>query len=143
MHRVAGLQFLEQHLGVSIDNHQEIVEVVSDASRQPPHSFHFLGLTKLLFELPPVGDVLGDDLQFFCGLFHAADGTTAQANHDHMAVLTLPLHFYAVQGSRAAVVFGQPIKFLGIKENVSPRIQFQNLFNRSVPKHRDQRRIHI
>src|SRR5262249_49767602 len=32
--------------------------IVGDAARQPPNGFHLLRVTKLLFELPPLCDVL-------------------------------------------------------------------------------------
>ena len=96
MHRTARCQFFEQHFGITVDDHQEIVEIMRDAARKAPDGLHFLRLTKLFFELPPVGNVFRDDLQFFRGLFHSADRAAAQAHDNHMSVFALPLHFHAV-----------------------------------------------
>src|ERR1700704_3975009 len=56
-----------QKLGVAADDHQQIVEVVSDAARELSESFHLLRLGELLlrpFErglrLPPLRDVARD-----------------------------------------------------------------------------------
>ena len=53
---------LQQELGVSGDHHEQIVEIVCNSAREAPDGFHFLGLTKLLFEGATLSDVLGEEL---------------------------------------------------------------------------------
>ena len=47
---IAGRQNVQQQLGVALDDHQEIVEVVRDAAGEATDGFHFLRLAKLVFE---------------------------------------------------------------------------------------------
>ena len=54
-------QDIHQQLGVALDDHEEIVEVVGDAAREAAHGLHFLGLAELFFELMAFADVLRDD----------------------------------------------------------------------------------
>ena len=67
VHGAALFQLLQQDLGVSVDDHQQVVEVVGDAAGQAADGIHFLRLAKLLFELTAVGDVFGDQFQYFFG----------------------------------------------------------------------------
>ena len=46
---VALREHVEQKLGVALDDHQEIVEVVSDATGEAADGFHFLRLAELIF----------------------------------------------------------------------------------------------
>ena len=55
--RVALRQAFRQKIGVALNYHQQIIEVVSDSSGKSSDRFHFLGLSQLLFELFAVGDV--------------------------------------------------------------------------------------
>jgi hypothetical protein len=43
---------------MALDNHQKIVEIVRHSAGQPPNRFHFLRLTKLLFQKMALADVL-------------------------------------------------------------------------------------
>ena len=45
---------------------------MGDASCQAADGIHLLGLSKLLFQLPALGDVLGDQLQYFFRFIGAA-----------------------------------------------------------------------
>jgi hypothetical protein len=65
VHGAALFQLVEQHLGVSVDDHQQVVEVVGDAAGETANGIHFLRLAKLLFELTAVGNIFGDQLQHF------------------------------------------------------------------------------
>src|SRR5689334_2511163 len=47
-------EFLLQHLRITTDDHQQIIEVVSNAAGKLTHSFHLLCLAKFLFEYAPV-----------------------------------------------------------------------------------------
>ena len=46
-----------QHLAVTGDDREQIVEVVRNPARQATHSFHLLGVAKLLFEALTLSDV--------------------------------------------------------------------------------------
>ena len=46
-----------QQFGVSLDDGEDVVEVVSDARRQLAHGLHFLRLAQLRFEVEPVGHI--------------------------------------------------------------------------------------
>ena len=48
------------HLHVAQDRREQVVEVVSDAARQPPDALHLLGLEKLFVEGATFRDVLDD-----------------------------------------------------------------------------------
>ena len=51
-------KLLEQAASLPANHHQEVVEVVRYAAGQAADSFHFLGLTQLLFELLVAGEVV-------------------------------------------------------------------------------------
>ena len=69
---------------------------MGDAAGEAPDSIHFLRLAKLLFELAPVGDIFGDQLQYFFGFIGDGGGATTEPHDDHAAVFAFPLHFHAV-----------------------------------------------
>ena len=48
----------QQQFSVALDYHQQIVEVVRDASSEPADCFHFLRLPQLFFELLPLTNIL-------------------------------------------------------------------------------------
>ncbi len=77
VHVAAFFQLLQQHLGVSGDHHQQVVEVVRDAAGQPAHRIHLLRLPQLLFQLPPVGDVFRHQFQHFFGFIAGRGGAAA------------------------------------------------------------------
>jgi hypothetical protein len=43
------VKFFDQHFRISDDHSQNVVEIVSDASGEPPNGFHFLNVAKSLF----------------------------------------------------------------------------------------------
>ena len=55
-----------QQTGLHLNDRENVVEVVRHAAGQMADGFHFLGLTKLLFQLPVLGDVarIDDDESF-------------------------------------------------------------------------------
>src|SRR5208282_475656 len=114
--------------------HQEVVEVVGDAAGEAADSIHFLRLAQLFFELTPVGDIFGDQLQYFFGFIGAGGGAAAEAHDNDAVVLAFPLHFHAIQGSSAAIVLGQPVQLLGIDEDCASGIQLEKIVDRSVAK---------
>ena len=50
-------QLLADKTGVAVDGHQDIVEIVGDAARQPAHGLHLLGLAQLLLQFLLGGNV--------------------------------------------------------------------------------------
>ena len=52
-----GAVLLHYDFGVSANDHQQIIEVVSDAARETTHRFHLLRLPNLFFQHTPAGDV--------------------------------------------------------------------------------------
>ena len=56
-HRVARLHFGEEHLAVAEDDGQHVVEVVRDASCEPPDRLHLLRLAELFLESESFGHV--------------------------------------------------------------------------------------
>ena len=68
--RIALVEIFEQHLGVTADDHQKIIEVVRHAACQPSDGLHFLRLTKLVFQSAPFGDILGDDFERCIAVIH-------------------------------------------------------------------------
>ena len=77
---------IKQELGVTGDHHQQVVEVMSDASGKPTHGFHLLGLAELLLQSPVFGDVLGKQLEED-GVAFVAKGTSGEAHVDGSVVL--------------------------------------------------------
>src|ERR1700691_2554787 len=111
-------RFLEQHFGISVDHHQEVVEVVGDATGEAADGIHFLCLAKLLFELTAVGDVFGDQFEDFFGLIGKDGGTAAESYDDDAVVFALPLHFNAIETSGAAAILGEAVQFQWGDEDV-------------------------
>src|ERR1035441_4648169 len=143
VHGAALFQLLQQHLGVSVNDHQKVVEVVGDAAGEAADGIHFLRLAKLLFELTPVGDIFGDQFQYFLGFIADSGGAAAEPHDDDAPVFAFPLHFHPIPASGAAIVFGQPVQLLRIDEDFAPRIQPEKIFDRFMPEHGDERRIHV
>ena len=54
------VEALDQELAVAGDGRQQVVEVVGDATRQPPDRLHLLRLPQLLLEGPLVGEIAND-----------------------------------------------------------------------------------
>ena len=96
VHGAAFFQLLEQDLGVSVDHHQQIVEVVGDATGEAADGIHFLRLAQLLFELTPVRDIFGDQLQDLSGFIGDGGGAAAEPHDDYAGILAPPLHFDAI-----------------------------------------------
>ena len=51
---VSRREVLHEHLGVAVDGHQQVVEVVRDAAGEPADRFHLLRLAQLLLALASV-----------------------------------------------------------------------------------------
>ena len=54
---ISGFQPIEQQIAMTLNDRKKVVEIMSDAAGEPAESFHFLRLTKLLFELLSLRDV--------------------------------------------------------------------------------------
>src|SRR5215813_14730313 len=82
-----------QKLARADDSRQDVVEVVSNATRQPSNRFHFLRLTKLFLERTAIGDVFRDRLvPFLLARRHVHLGGR-YPNENRLTVLSLPAHF--------------------------------------------------
>ena len=55
-----GAALIQKLASVAIDDGQEIIEIVSDASGQPPNAFHFLSLPEVALHLFELRDVMRD-----------------------------------------------------------------------------------
>src|SRR5580658_2839823 len=136
-------RFLEQHFGISVDHHQEVVEVVGDATGEAADGIHFLGLAKLLFELTTVGDVFGDDFKDFFGLIGENGGAAAESHDNDAAVFAFPLHFNAIETSSAAAILGKAFQFQRGNEDVLLNIEAKKILDRGIAKHGDKGGIHV
>ena len=85
---VAGV--VENDFDMAVDDGQQVVEVVGDASGELSHGLHLLCLYELLFELLLTGDILRQDVQKrdFAGMM--ADGAAADQDLDYGAIATQP-----------------------------------------------------
>ena len=99
-------RMLHQNFGVAADHHQKIIEVVSHATGQTSHSFHFLRLTKLILQHPALGHVFGNYFHDVAGL--PLDRAPAQAHCDGFSILAFPAHFHVVEADTAAKLNHQP-----------------------------------
>src|SRR6266446_441089 len=99
--RVAEAEVVEEDLGVSADDGEEIVEVVGDAAGEAADGFHFLRLTELIFEDAALGDVFGDGFEDVGGFVAAGYGAAADADGDGGSVFSLPADFEAIHASGA------------------------------------------
>ena len=102
-------------------------------ARRPTASI-FCAWRKLLFELPPVGDVFGDQLQDFFRFVGAGGRAAAEAHDNHAAVFASPLHFHTIQTSAVAIVLDQPVELQGIDEDFASRIQLEKILDRSMTR---------
>jgi len=69
--RVRGSELVEENLRVAADHGEQIIEIVSDSSGETADRFHFLRLTKLVFENAAFCDVFGDGFENVGGLIFA------------------------------------------------------------------------
>ena len=51
---------IEEQIAVAVDDRQQVVEVVRHAARELAERVHFLRLTQLGLEMPPLGDIFGN-----------------------------------------------------------------------------------
>src|SRR5579872_5967400 len=90
IHRTAFAGVFEQDFRVSADHHQQIIEVVRDATGQPADGFHLLRLPELVFENTLFSHILGNHFQNFYGLLGGLYQAPAQPYRDDLAVFSLP-----------------------------------------------------
>ena len=141
--RVAGGELVEENLGVAADDHEQIVEVVSDAAGEAADGFHFLGLAELVFEDAAFGDVFGDGFEDVGGLVSAGDGAAADADGDGGAVFAFPADLETVHAAGAAEFVDQAGVFAGIDENIFLRIEGQHFEGGVVTQHSDEGRVDV
>ncbi len=108
-----GRHALEQEFRVAGDHHQQVIEVVRDASGETADGFHFLRLAELLLEGAALGDVLGEDFVggAVLGIF---DGAAGHASGEGGAVLANPLGDEAVELFASAELVGEFEPFLRV-----------------------------
>jgi len=138
MERVGRGELVEENLGVAADDHEQIVEVVSDASGQTANGFHFLRLTELIFKDAALGDVFGDGFEDIGGLVFRGDGTAADANGDGGAVLVFPADFKTVHATGAAEFVDQAGVFARVEEDIFLGIEGQDFESGVVTQHSDE-----
>ena len=98
---------------------------MGDAAGEPSHRVHFLRLAKLLFQLPALGDVFGDQLQHLFRFVADGGGAAAEPDDDDVSVFSLPLHFHAVQAAGAAIILRQAVHFLRADEDLAAHVERQ------------------
>ena len=142
MQRMAEGELVEHDLGVSADDHEEIVEVVGDAAGEAADGFHFLGLAELVFENAALGDVFGNAFENVGG-FVAGDGTAADADGDDGRVFALPANFEAVHAPAAAEFVDQAGMLGGVDEDIFLRIERQDFESGVVAEHSDESGVDV
>ncbi len=94
---ITGRHFGKHHFYLSLDDSQQIIEVVGNASRQLPDRLHFLRLAQLVLQLLPFRDVFCEDFEIrnlTCSVEHAPaaktyqDGLSAKASPRALKSLT-------------------------------------------------------
>ncbi len=141
--RVFGSELIEENFGIAADDHEQIVEVVSDASGETADGFHFLRLTELIFEDATLGDVFGDGFENISGLVFGGDGAAADADGDGGSILALPASFKAIHATGAAEFVDQAGIFAGIEEDIFLRIEGKDFESGVVTQHSNEGRVDV
>src|SRR5712691_224016 len=131
-------ELVEENLGISADDHEEVVEIVSDAAGEAADGFHFLGLAELVLEDTALGDVFGDGFENVGGFVAAGDGAPADANGDRGTVFAAPAGFEAVHASGAAEFFDQAGVLARLNENIFLGIEGEDFKSGVVAEHSDE-----
>ena len=83
---------IQQHKGgMSLDTHEQIVEVVGDTPGQRTDGFHLLGLKKLRFQSLLVGNIHHDALIMMNVIFLILYSIGIDQDPDHATILTVKL----------------------------------------------------
>src|SRR5271166_4800554 len=143
MQSIFGSELIEENFSVAADDHEQIVEVVSDASGETADGFHFLRLTELIFEDATLGDVFGNGFEDVGGLVLGGDGATADAHGNHTSVLAFPADFETIHAAGAAEFVDQAGVFTGIQEDIFLRIEGEDFERGVVAEHSDESGIDI
>src|SRR5208283_5593639 len=88
---------VEEKFRVAGDHHEQVVEVVGDATRKSSHGFHFLGLLELLLKSTPLGHIFGEQLEGFF-VVSKRNGPARNADYGSQSVFPLPFRDEAVEG---------------------------------------------
>ncbi len=80
---------VQQEFAVAGNHHQQIVEIVRNATGEPADCFHLLRLTKLLFQRALFRDVFGEQFEVDSVAF-AANGASRKAGTHQAAVFADP-----------------------------------------------------
>ena len=98
---------------VARDHHEEIIEIVGDASGEASDGFHFLRLAELLFERATLGDVFGEEFEDDSFLAAVRHRTAGDADHGG-ASFALPLRGKSLKGSGGAEAIGEIEPLFGV-----------------------------
>src|SRR5579862_1051141 len=79
---------VQEHMAVSANNRQKIVEVMSNASRQPANGLHLLCLAELFFQLPAGCDILRNARHPVWPVFRIIHRKTAVVDPSHRTIRT-------------------------------------------------------
>ena len=140
-HRVALPQIGEGQVGVPGDGGEQVVEVVSDAARQPAHRLHLLSLPQLRFEELALGDVFDEDVEILHPTFRVPHDSGAMTDRDGLGVLPAP------QGlAREAIPFKhfveQACTLGGVDVDVRRHVLLQQLLFGVIAQDTHQRWVH-
>ncbi len=108
---VAGI--VQDDFDVAIDDGQQVIEVVGNASGELAHGLHFLGLHELFFEVLLTGDILRQDVQERDLAGMVADGASADEDLDYRAIATQPGAFDAIHGAAGEQGGAHGVKIAG------------------------------
>ncbi len=92
MHRIVGVQLMQHEVGVPDNDGQEVVEVVGDATGEPPDRLHLVKLPGLLLRAFPFSDVLDDGDEVVRFPAHVAVEPDGQSG-PHEAPVFAPIPF--------------------------------------------------
>src|ERR1700726_1948010 len=81
------VQPLLDNFCVTNDDSKQVIEIMCDSARKSTHSFHFLHLAKLLFELLPVGDVTIYDDELFDQALLVNNGASHRLQDEPVPIL--------------------------------------------------------
>ena len=139
--RILRSQRANQHLAVSDNHSQQIVEVVCDSSGESAHRFHFPRHAQLFFQNAFVGDVLYEHLEKYRIILFAGEPPPIALHGDGRAVFPFPFGFHVMAIVAAIQQFNQPGKFRGKSENFQLQVSLQQLQRSVVAQHLLQRRV--
>src|SRR4029077_7165521 len=132
-----------KNVAVTEDDAKEVVEIVRDATSEPPNGLHFLCLDKLPFESAAFGYVFGEDLEKSQRIVFFQNRMSGHSYSDDFPVFPSP---FGLDGSK---IFFMAMSFEEIPTrwrlaiDVCCRVTPQQISFRVVAEHGDESRIHV